>query len=278
MLTFKSHPNSGRILLEGRDIDQMLNLNGKIGYCPQEPACVNDLSIENHIRTVYMIRGVGIRESKVATNRCMVSYRCDTLADKPPGSLSGGGKKKLSLAMANPVGFPSGYPKVLMLDEAIAALDMGSQEMVKRYMKRAVDEEKKSVLFSTHYFNEIEDFSEKILVLSRGKVLFFGTIADFYNEFDNMFSVTLRFSQELSGEEKQECIGKILGELDFLEVNDSFDTQVIFNFSDEDNMPILERSTRVLEGLVKLFGDCSHFSSISIGPFDLEQSFSRKYN
>ena len=97
-----------------------------------------------------MIRGVGYSESQTASDKCVIAYKCDGLAQKVPGDLSGGGKKKLGLAMANPTGFSSGYPEILMLDEAIAALDMGSQEMVKRFMKKSVREDKKSVLFSTH--------------------------------------------------------------------------------------------------------------------------------
>ena len=125
-------------------------MNNKIGYCPQYPASLSHLTMAQHLKIVYMLRGVKISELDGAVKECLEFYCCTHLKSKSPDQLSGGGRKRLSLAMVNPTRISDCSAKIFMLDEAIAALDMSSQEMVKQYMRNIVNVQKKSVIFSTH--------------------------------------------------------------------------------------------------------------------------------
>ena len=125
-------------------------MNNQIGYCPQYPASLSHLTMAQHLKIVYMLRGVKISRLSDAVEDCLNFYCCSHLESKNPNQLSGGGKKRLSLAMVNPTGISECSANIFMLDEAIAALDMSSQEMVKQYMQNIVNLQKKSVIFSTH--------------------------------------------------------------------------------------------------------------------------------
>ena len=125
-------------------------MNNQIGYCPQYPAQLSHLTMSQHLKIAYMLRGVKISRLNDAVEKCLNFYCCSHLKSKNSSQLSGGGKKRLSLALANPTGVADCSANVFMLDEAIAALDMGSQETVKQYMRNIVNFQKKSVVFSTH--------------------------------------------------------------------------------------------------------------------------------
>ncbi|MES1904547.1 MAG: hypothetical protein MHPSP_000557 [Paramarteilia canceri] len=124
-------------------------LGGKIGYCPQYPAFLPDLTVKQHLEVIYGIRGLLDKSIKnKAVEMCLKQYNCVNISHKFPENMSGGEKKRLALAMANPASIKP--PEVFMFDEAIAALDISTQELVRNFMKNIVNVQEKGILFSTH--------------------------------------------------------------------------------------------------------------------------------
>ncbi|MEN2496469.1 MAG: hypothetical protein MHMPM18_005227 [Marteilia pararefringens] len=293
IITNKIKPTSGEVLMNGALISDPVNMRTKIGYCPQAPACLENLTLKQHLSIVYMLKGVNISQINSAVDQCLEFYSCHNLKHKTPSQMSGGGKKKLSLSMINPTGFEEKIPQIFMLDEAIAALDMTSQEMVKNYMSHIVVKNKKTVLFSTHYFNEIEEFAQNITVLKKGEVFFDGSVAEFYGTFQNLFGLSIRFSYGLAKGIKDGFINELLNCLHSLHLRHNYNYQVHFsivqlknsdntesnkstqNLSIQDAILDILQIIEELEMRVVKENDLkdNFIVNVSCGPFDLEQSF-----
>lgn len=96
-------------------------------------------------------------------------FELEGLLAKRVKKLSGGEQKRLTLFLSI---FKK--PKLLILDEPTSALDYQKRRKILHTLKVAMD--KKTVLISTHYYDDIEDWASKILILAKGKMVFFGTI------------------------------------------------------------------------------------------------------
>ena len=98
-------------------------------------------------------------------------FELEGLLAKKVKKLSGGEQKRLTLFLAI---FKK--PKLLILDEPTSALDYQKRRKILHTLKVAM--EKKTVLISTHYYDDIEDWANKILILEKGKAVFFGTVKE----------------------------------------------------------------------------------------------------
>ena len=98
-------------------------------------------------------------------------FELEGLLAKKVKKLSGGEQKRLTLFLAI---FKK--PKLLILDEPTSALDYQKRRKILHTHKVAMD--KKTVLISTHYYDDIEDWANKILILEKGKAVFFGTVKE----------------------------------------------------------------------------------------------------
>lgn len=101
----------------------------------------------------------------------MKEFELEGILLKKVKKLSGGERKRLTLFLAI---FKK--PKLLILDEPTSALDYQKRRKILHTLKVAMD--KKTVLISTHYYDDIEDWANKILILEKGKVVFFGTVKE----------------------------------------------------------------------------------------------------
>lgn len=109
--------------------------------------------------------------SNPALKAAMKEFELEGILLKKVKKLSGGERKRLTLFLAI-----FKHPKLLILDEPTSALDYQKRRKILHTLKVAMD--KKTVLISTHYYDDIEDWANKILILEKGKVVFFGTVKE----------------------------------------------------------------------------------------------------
>lgn len=109
--------------------------------------------------------------SNPALKAAMKEFELEGILLKKVKKLSGGERKRLTLFLAI---FKK--PKLLILDEPTSALDYQKRRKILHTLKVAMD--KKTVLISTHYYDDIEDWANKILILEKGKIVFFGTVKE----------------------------------------------------------------------------------------------------
>lgn len=153
-------------------------LNKLIGYMPQKFGLYEDLSVQENLNLYADLKEIPINQReekfKILLNFTSLSRFTNRLA----GKLSGGMKQKLGLACAL-----LGEPELLVLDEPGVGVDpISRRELMK--MVRELNQNQMTILWSTSYLDEAENFDEVIL-LNEGKILYQGVPSNLTNTLQN---------------------------------------------------------------------------------------------
>ena len=135
-----------------------------IRFCPQSDIIQEELTVREHIEMTMRLLGIPLTIENINKKAEAVdlSKQIDCLAKK----LSPGGKRKLSICQAL-----IGNPKLLILDEPTANLDLLSREDIWGVITRLFNNNshKLSILVSTQHIEEAEHLSNRILIINQGK-------------------------------------------------------------------------------------------------------------
>ena len=152
--------NSGSILINGTTVKQHLKTN-TISYIPQEFGLYEFLSVEEHIKHFASIHNYKLNED------LFTELGLDKLRKKKIFNLSGGEKKRVLLCLAL---MPNS--NILIIDELTANIDFNWRwriiEILNNYKKINPD---CLIIYTSHNLDEVESFSEKIILLDKGSVL-----------------------------------------------------------------------------------------------------------
>lgn len=165
MITCYMAPTSGKIFLEGLEVDKNpLEIKKKIGYLPENNPLYLDMAIIDYLRFCAEIQGM---------NGGMVSERIHKMVDlcglnperhKKIGELSKGYRQRVGLAQAM-----IHDPDVLVLDEPTSGLDPNQIVEIRRLIKELGRE--KTVILSSHILSEVEATCDRILIINKGKIV-----------------------------------------------------------------------------------------------------------
>ena len=118
-LTCEIPPSAGSITVNGYDVQSEFEQARKlIGYCPQHDAIFDLMTVEEHLEYYARIKGIPVALRRRLIERQIHDMNLDEHRTKPAGTLSGGNKRKLSVAMAI-----IGNPPIILLDEPSAGMD-----------------------------------------------------------------------------------------------------------------------------------------------------------
>lgn len=170
MLTGILQNDGGEINYDGRDFSQdfeAIRLN--IGLCAQKDILFHYLTVREHLVFFGKIRG--IRDPYRTALVEKILHKCDLASEayKLAPTLSGGNKRKLSLGIAL-----IGDPKVVFLDEPTSGMDPNTRRSIWEILK-ALRKEGKTIVLTTHHLDEADELSNRIAVLTRGKLFCLGS-------------------------------------------------------------------------------------------------------
>jgi ABC-type multidrug transport system fused ATPase/permease subunit len=165
------HPTSGRIMLDGRNIElfDRTSLRAGIAYAPQTPQLFNvplvdhirygnpDASLEEVVRAAHLANAAGFIEA--------LPHRYDTLAGDGGAHLSGGQRQRLDLARALVRQAP-----ILLLDEPTSQLDAESEALFREALMRIRTETTITMIVIAHRLSTVT-MADKIAVMQRGRVV-----------------------------------------------------------------------------------------------------------
>ena len=171
MLTCLTKPTDGKAEIMGHDImkepDEVKRL---VGVSPQDTSVAENLTVKENLE---FMAGLYLSKDKAASAvaRTIKAFGLEEFSGKKAKLLSGGWKRKLSIAMAI-----IGEPKVLFLDEPTLGLDV----LARRQLWREIEALKKdmTIVLTTHYMEEAQALADRIVIMSEGKVYAVGTLAE----------------------------------------------------------------------------------------------------
>lgn len=160
MISGQLTPTEGRVSVDG--VDVLTDPNGaraRIGYVPEEPRLYDYLSAREMVQFVAEIRGKG--DVDAALEIAGLGDDADRLIQE----YSQGMRRKTALACAMVA-----RPPLLVLDEALNGLDPPSAARVVGALRAACDAGA-SVILSTHVLDTLEKIADRLVMISRGRVL-----------------------------------------------------------------------------------------------------------
>jgi iron complex transport system ATP-binding protein len=176
-------PRAGRALLDGRDLFEIPARQSAraIGVVPQESPLEFDFTVEEVVlmgRAPHLERFQSEGEADRAVAReAMERTGTWDLRGRSVRDLSGGERQRVILARAF-----AQEPQVLLLDEPTAHLDVAYQVQVLRVARSLRDEKRTAVLATLHDLNLAAAFADRLVLLSQGRIVAFGSPGEVLTE------------------------------------------------------------------------------------------------
>ena len=161
---------NGQVVLGGRVLDGTGGFvragRRRVALLSQEPGVFAHMSVLGNVVFALRCQGVSRAEATRRARAELAAVGADHLASRPGGALSGGQAARVALARALATG-----PRLLVLDEPMAALDVTARQEMRRLVARRCAEEGLTLLLVTHDVLDLTALAEDVVVLDRGRVV-----------------------------------------------------------------------------------------------------------
>ena len=170
LITGLISPKYGQILINGHDATRfpiyLRTKQFKVGYVPQYGGYFNDLSLHDNLKAIseIIIKDRNLRSQRI--NYVISKFELDSLKDIKAKYLSGGQKRKLLIALAL-----ISAPKVLLLDEPIAALDVLTIKMLQEIIVNLQQESRITICLCDHQARDLLACVDVAMILSNCKIV-----------------------------------------------------------------------------------------------------------
>lgn len=172
MLCCLSKPTDGEGYICGKNVmTEKSDVKPLIGISPQDTAVAEKLTVKENLEFMAGVQGFEGQKRSDAVDKMISVFGMQETVNQKAASLSGGQKRKLSIAMAL-----IGEPKVLFLDEPTLGLDV----LARRELWKVIRELKSriTIILTTHYMEEAESLADRIGVMVGGELRAVGTLAE----------------------------------------------------------------------------------------------------
>ena len=175
-------PDAGRILISGREMQDVPAHKRAVNTVFQSYALFPHLNVEQNIGFGLRMRGVKSPERKKRVNAIMELLQIGPFATRNAAQLSGGQRQRVALARAL-----VNEPEVVLLDEPLSALDAKLRNELQIELLRMQKRLGMTFIFVTHDQHEALVMSDRIGVMSKGRVQQVGPVLDVYEKPRNVF-------------------------------------------------------------------------------------------
>ena len=218
-------PDSGDVIFEGKKINDIPAYKRQVNTIFQRYALFPHLNVYENIAFGLRIKKWKEKDIKLKVEEMLKLVNLSGLEKRHIDTLSGGQQQRVAIARAI-----ANHPKVLLLDEPLAALDLKLRKDMQKELKKIQQQLGITFIFVTHDQEEALTISDRVVVMDSGKIQQVGTPQDIYNEPENAFvadfigesnivdgTMLKDYYVEFSGQ-KFECLDKGFGENEAVDV------------------------------------------------------------
>lgn len=162
---------SGIIKFRGKDISQYKSdYKKEIGVVPQNLAIFENISALENVKYFAGFYGLKGTELNRKANEALEMVGLLERKNDLPKTYSGGMKRRLNIACALAHG-----PKILILDEPTVGIDPQSRNHILESLEK-LRENGMTIIYTTHYMEEVESIGDRVLIIDKGKIISEGTV------------------------------------------------------------------------------------------------------
>jgi putative spermidine/putrescine transport system ATP-binding protein len=168
-------PDAGRVLIDGADVTARPAWQRGLGVVFQSYALFPHMSVADNVAFGLRERGVGRAEAAERVRDALALVQLAGVSARRPAQLSGGQQQRVALARALVI-----RPRVLLLDEPLAALDRKLREEMRAELKEIQRAVGTTTIFVTHDQHEALGLADRVAVVNAGRIEQLGTPEEVY--------------------------------------------------------------------------------------------------
>lgn len=165
-------PSSGTLQVLGQQAPLSAETRRRIGFAPQRLALYEALTARENLEVFAAVYGLFGRAARRAIERALDLVDLSTVASRQLRHCSGGMRRRLNLAVAL-----LHDADLILLDEPTAGVDIQSREKILEVVRESAARGR-SVIYATHYIEEIQAVCDEALIIERGRRLAFGAVGE----------------------------------------------------------------------------------------------------
>lgn len=173
---------NGRILVDGRDVTALSPEKRDIVYLHQTPVLFEHLSVGENVAFPLRVRRVRDDDVRVRVAAALTAMQLPGLESRAPRTLSGGQRHRVALARAIVA-----RPAVLLLDEPLSALDLKLRQHMRAELRAIQKRTNVTFIYITHDQGEALAMSDRVAVMSHGRLQQVARPQEIYNNPVNGF-------------------------------------------------------------------------------------------
>ncbi|MCC7477925.1 ABC transporter ATP-binding protein [bacterium] len=196
-----------RIQIAGRDLrSEPLGVKASIGVMLEEPVLYERLSAREHLRFTGQLYGLSEAAASARSEELLSLLAMADYADRMIVDYSQGMRKKTALACAM-----IHRPPVMFLDEPFNGIDTVSARQIKDLLRRRVEQEGVTILFSSHVMEVVEKLCTGVAIIHKGRIVLSDTMAGLrarpgFSSMEDLF-ISAVGEQHLVGSEDASWLG-----------------------------------------------------------------------
>jgi len=196
-------PSAGQASILGVDMEESKHEGRRmIGYCPQFDCLWPKLTVTETLSIYASLRGYTGDDKKAAIEAQIVGLQLEEYRHRRAGTLSGGNKRKLSVAIAL-----IGQPPVLFLDEPSTGMDPVARRFMWTVIQDLADNRKDVVVvLTTHSMDEAQALCERIAIQVDGSFRCLGTSQQIKELHGSGYELSVKFAPPPPGQDMQEYV------------------------------------------------------------------------
>lgn len=191
MISTLYKPTSGMLYFDGKDIIKEPKwIKPHLGYVPQEIALYDSLSGFENLKYFGGLYGLSGSELKKRISSVSEIIGIDDRLKDKVSQYSGGMKRRINIGVAL-----LHQPKLIIMDEPTVGIDPQSRNHILETVKR-LNQERMTVIYTSHYMEEVEAICKNVYIMDHGKVIAEGTQDALIEQSQSHTSIRLKFEKE----------------------------------------------------------------------------------
>ena len=186
MITGIFYQDSGNIFFDGKKFDPINDVI-KIGYMPEERGLYKKMKIGDHAMYLAQLKGMSKQEATKKIKYWFEKLEMQSWWNKKVEDLSKGMSQKFQFVTT-----VLHEPKLIILDEPFSGLDPLNANLIKDEIY-GLAQRGATIIFSTHRMEQVEQICDNIVLVSLGKKILDGTVADVKQQFkENIYQIKIK--------------------------------------------------------------------------------------